>query len=333
MVEKKEIIKQINDIILSKDFEDTRKSLSFDKSKSLLSIEARSFLYQLIIKLKCKKILEIGTYFAGGTKNLANAVIKNNGTIITLDPSLDRKIIIEKEINSWNQDLKNSTYFFPITSSDFFIMKNYAVLNEDIWFDLCLVDGDHSYSGAISDLINCSNYSGPNSIIIVDDYNQPPVYNAVKDFLNINKNWREINNKINFDTVDFAKMVPSINKLPFLILIAPDNPSINQNLKSLGKNIIGTVKGINLNLAKPCADGTLEARWLISKMNDDRTLSMVTLDCKKEVRSGRLNINLNLPKPITSSKKYPMTIDTHLTWKDCKSNNLELASPPKFITQ
>ena len=92
-----------------------------------MSIEARSFIYELIIKLKCKKILEIGTYFGGGTKNLAKAVTQNNGSLITLDPSINRKEIIEKEINSWNQGLKNSTYFFPITSSDFFIMKNYAV--------------------------------------------------------------------------------------------------------------------------------------------------------------------------------------------------------------
>ena len=212
-------------------------------------------------------------------------------------------------------------------------MKNYAVLNKDIWFDLCLIDGDHSYTGAFSDLINCSQYCGPNGIIIVDDYNQPPVYSAVKDFLKINTDWSEINNSINLHYTEFSKMNPSIEKLPFLILIGPENPTINQNIRSIGKNIRGTVTGLNINLAKPSLEGTLESRWNIAGINDDKSLSMQTIDCKKEIRSGRFNINLNLPEPIHSSSKSPITIDTHLVWKDGESNNLELASQPKFIIQ
>ena len=328
-----EIIKIINKIVLSEDYEVSKKVISETKSSSLLSIESRAFLYQIIIQLGFTKVLEIGTYFGGGTKNLANALFKNSGYLITIDPSKDRKDIIEKEIKSWNEELKELTYFFPITSSDFFLMKNYAVLQEGIWFDLSIIDGDHSYTGAFSDLLNCSQYAGPNGIIIVDDYNQPPVFNAVKDFLKINSNWHEINNLIKSDLIGFSEIKPSINNLPFLILIGPEYPSINQKLSTLGKNILGTVKGISINLAKPCYEGTLEARWLISIMNDDKTLSMKTLDCKKEVKSGRVNINLNLPSPITSSNKYPMTIDAHLVWKDNIFNNLELASPPKFIIQ
>ncbi|PPR77654.1 MAG: hypothetical protein CFH01_01426 [Alphaproteobacteria bacterium MarineAlpha2_Bin1] len=333
MTKKEEIIEVINNIYLSKYYKNIKDLISSDESSSLLSGDSRAFLYTLIIKLGLNKVLEIGTYFGGGTKNLANAVLKNNGNLITLDPSKDRKKIIEKEISSWDDELKKLTFFFPLTSSDFFLMKNYAVLDQGIWFDLLIIDGDHSYTGAFSDLLNCSQYAGPNGIIIVDDYNQPPVYNAVKDFLKINSNWQEINNSISSDAIKFSKITPSIKNLPFLILIGPENPSINQNLTSIGKNILGTVKGINLNLAKPCNDGILESRWLISIMNDDKSISMKTLDCKKEIKSGRVNINLNLPYPITSSKKYPMTIDTHLVWNDKVTNNLELSSPPKYVVQ
>ena len=114
--------------------------------------------------------------------------------LITLDSNQDRKPSIISEIKSWSKLTQETTIFLNFTSNEFFEVSKYR---DEFAFDLCFIDGDHSYSGALSDIINCSRFAGPNCILVVDDANQPPVYTAVHDFLNLYPNWSEINGKFN----------------------------------------------------------------------------------------------------------------------------------------
>ncbi len=50
-------------------------------------------------------------------------------------------------------------------------------------FDLILVDGDHSYEGCLADLTTCSALMAPGGVLMVDDIDQPPVFEAVRDWM------------------------------------------------------------------------------------------------------------------------------------------------------
>ena len=319
---------KIRNIVKSDSFKE--KVINFKKinSKSLMNNRSRAFLHELITVSKSTSILEIGTYFAGGTKVWADAVKKNNGAIITIDPSEEKKTLIEKEISSWDNDIKDVTYFMPVASSDFFSVKAQSL--KDFWFDLCIIDGDHTYTATLSDLINCSKFSGPNAIIIVDDYNQPPVYEAVKDFLKINENWQEINNLIKNNS-DFETIKASFNDLPFLILCGPENPRINNKPYSIGKNIIGTIDGLKIELSRPSSNGKIHTRFLIGKIESNGKMQMIVEDVSKVIKNGETNIELFLPESISTKNNFPLTVDAHLLWESNEKKYIELSKSAEFI--
>ena len=89
---------KIRNIVKSDSFKE--KVINFKKinSKSLMNNRSRAFLHELITVSKSTSILEIGTYFAGGTKVWADAVKKNNGAKIlsSISKNTDYLIIGEK---------------------------------------------------------------------------------------------------------------------------------------------------------------------------------------------------------------------------------------------
>ncbi len=48
-------------------------------------------------------------------------------------------------------------------------------------FDLILVDGDHSYEGCRSDILNCYPLLAPGGVLMIDDLDIPGVFHSVMD--------------------------------------------------------------------------------------------------------------------------------------------------------
>ncbi|MDC0074949.1 class I SAM-dependent methyltransferase [Alphaproteobacteria bacterium] len=322
-------IEIIKNILCSKEFKETTNSIMQKESKSLLTPSALAFLDQLVKKTNIKSVLEIGTFRGGATKILANA-IKGKGIILTLDSNQDRKPIIEAEIGSWSKLMQETTIFLSLTSYEFFEVFKYS---EGKLFDLCFIDGDHSHTGALSDIINCSKFSAPNSIIVIDDANQPPVYTAAHDFLKLYPNWSEISGILNnHNNIDNTQS--SFKELPFLILVGPNYHSINNRPYSIYKETDATLNGININLKNTQEAGEVQIRLLITHIGNEKNneIKMTVIDLKKKINQDNKIINVLLDEPFVHKSSIPFRVEAHIYWSTTDINSsLTLIENPKFI--
>ena len=226
---------------------------------SLASPGDRAFFYHLIRLIKPKFGLEIGTFKAGTTEVLVSAIQANGfGILLTIDPFGGDRVppIIEK----WPAELHDYVSFSPVTSMDFFI----ALEQKPLELDFVFIDGDHSYEYASYDLNMSARRLAPGGVIVLDDYNQPGVHQAAKDFLVANPCWEEIGGVLGaFDSNDpFGSMLPSIPDTGFLVLTSPTHFVVTDRPRSVDVCWFAepTIRGFVLDLAPGSPSGTLHAR-------------------------------------------------------------------------
>jgi predicted O-methyltransferase YrrM len=300
------------------------------ESKSLLAAESLAFMHELIGVLEARSILEIGTYFAGGTKVLADAA-QGTGMVLTIDSNGARAPYVEAEIATWPQPMRDATMFLPFSAADLFSTFSQR---KEFWFDLCLVDGDHRHTAALADLLNTARYAGPGAVILVDDATQPAVFNAVRDFLTLRPNWREIGGALEGHNGGdaFATMRPSLDGLPFLILVGADHPEIGQDFYDVGASVAGPVRGLDIDLAVPAAAGTLQGRFALSYVTDQRP-EMRQVDVRVAVPAGARRIQLALEEPLSAGAAQGASVAATLHWHGTGGpSTLALARSPRFQT-
>jgi len=297
------------------------------ETRSLMPRPALAYLYELIRTINARSVLEIGTYFAGATKVMADAVA-GRGMVLTIDSNSARAPYVEREIASWPEPLRDATMFLPYSAADLFTTFQ---RKEEFWFDLCIVDGDHRHAAALFDLLNASRFAGPGAVILVDDSTQPPVFSAVKDFLALCPGWREIGGAIaDHDDADaFATMRPSFEGLPFLVLVGPDHPEIGTRPFVVGREVTGAVAGLSLDLAEAAGPGLLQARLSLSYVDEEKP-QLVSADVAVEVARGARRIDLALAEPL--APVGPGRVDVFLYWHASDGGApLALTSPPKIL--
>ncbi len=60
----------------------------------------------------------------------------------------------------------------------------YTIVYPNAKFDLIYIDGDHSYSGAVRDILNCKSLANSKTILLIDDYSpEMEVKKAVDDMV------------------------------------------------------------------------------------------------------------------------------------------------------
>jgi len=279
--------------------------------------------------LDARSVLEIGTYFGGGTKVLADA-LQGRGMVLTIDSNGPRASYVEAEIATWPQPMRDATMFLPYSAADLFAT---FFQRKEFWFDVCIVDGDHRHTAALADLLNCARFAGPGAVILVDDSTQPPVFNAVKDFLQLRPEWREIGGAIagHSPAAAFTSMRPSFQGPPFLVLAGPDYPGIGRHPYSAGATVGQPVHGIGLDLARPAQSGTLQGRFAISYVDESQP-HMVQADATLEVASGSRRVDLRLVEPLGAGGGQSVAAEVCLYWHGPDDESvLALAGPVRFL--
>ncbi len=307
-----------------------RKCLEYGnlETRSLMPRPALAFLHELIEVTGAESVLEIGTYFAGATKVLASAV-QGRGIVLSIDSNSARAPYVEREIASWPEPLREATMFLPYSAADLFATFQ---RKEEFWFDLCIVDGDHRHTAALADLLNAARFAGPSAVILVDDSTQPPVFKAVQDFLRLAPEWREVGGAIaGYDEAEaLDTMRPSFDGLPFLVLVGPDHPEIGARPHAVGREVLGPVTGMFLDLAEPAPGGRLQTRISLSYIADEKP-QLVSADVAIEVPAGARRVAVLLKAPLVP--QGPGRVDAFLFWHgDIVGTTLSLASPPSILT-
>lgn len=123
--------------------------------------------WKLFKEYNFSNILEVGVY-QGLTTGLMLESSNNIKSYTGIDPFL--KLDLFNKI--W-QDYLSSTKFHSMYSNDFIPSATY---------DFILIDGDHGYNQALSDLMMAATVLEPHGVLAIDDYILPEVAKAIEEF-------------------------------------------------------------------------------------------------------------------------------------------------------
>ncbi len=225
---------------------------------SLLFDSSRPFLYELVRQTRPGAVLEIGTYRAGTTEVVARALWANGqGIVVTVDPFPNGA---PEAIAAWPAALRDHVAFVPASSMNFFMDAN----DRGLGFDLAFIDGNHDFAFAAFDLDMAAVRINPGGVIVLDNFDQPGPFWAVKHFLARSPGWREVGAALEaHDNADpFASIEPSIPDTSFIVLAAPEQVVVTESPSSFEHHLAlseVSLDGIHLAPAPDCAPGMLHS--------------------------------------------------------------------------
>lgn len=169
--------KILKDLLLFRNFEYKNQIYHLNSN---ISINEGLFLFYLIKKYNPKKLLEIGLA-CGISASFMLVSMDKKAKLISVDPFQKYQwdsfgLNVVSEIIKENKLTKSNHKWEPLYSHRFFSKKNNN-------YDLCFIDGDHSYKGTMIDLEGCHNLLKKDGLLVIDDVLHGPVKKALHDFL------------------------------------------------------------------------------------------------------------------------------------------------------
>ena len=224
---------------------------------SLMAAECRAFIYALVRMSRPQVVAEIGTYFAGTAEVFARALWENgHGVLYTTDPfGADRGPAI---IRQWPEALQEFVRF----SADDSMMFLSKLARSKTMLDVILIDGNHEYEFASFDLAFAAKMMRAGGVIIMDNAEQTGPFEAARQFLAENPDWRELGTC----TSEFKPSTPfamprcSIPETSFVVLQAPFCFTLGPRLRSWGDEVVASEAqspGFVLECAPQCCRGHL----------------------------------------------------------------------------
>ncbi|HJM49332.1 MAG TPA: class I SAM-dependent methyltransferase [Alphaproteobacteria bacterium] len=331
-----DLAEQIRGIVSAESFAATLSTFETFPEASLLSPASRAFVDGLVRLQRPGTVLEIGTYYGGTSEIIARALADTgSGILLTIDLLKTREAEVHEAMQRWPEAARDITTFVTVGSLDFF---KRLTLNPGLRFDLALIDGDHSHAAALTDLIQCARFAANNAVMLVDDFQLPGVNWAVRDFLRLHPEWREISGMFTngFATASLAELSPSLEEISFLVLLGPDKNGIGARPVSfLRYEFAGAaIAGAGLKFAPDHGGGTLFAMFII----DSVSLSSVetsTRNISRRIEAGQDETRLALEPPLAAH--YGLQAEKNncemiLLWQGENSDGrLDLVAPPEFI--
>jgi len=204
---------------------------------SLMAVECRAFIYALVRMSRPQVVAEIGTYFAGTAEVFARALWENgHGVLYTTDPyGADRGPAI---IGQWPEPLQGFVRF----SADDSMMFLSKLARSKTMLDVILIDGNHEYEFASFDLAFAAKMMRAGGVIIMDNAEQTGPFEAARQFLAENPDWRELGICISEfkPSTPFAMPRCSIPGTSFVVLQAPVCFRVGPRLRSWGDEVVAS---------------------------------------------------------------------------------------------
>lgn len=152
-------------------------------------------LYNFIRDRKLRRILELGTKHGVGTCHLANAVVSLGGSVTTVDLLSAAKL--EPSVSSLTEHLGLSSFvdafFEPVSYT--WRLANWLQENESPRFDLCYLDGAHTFETDGLAFFLVTKLLVPGGWLILDDldwsYGSSPTLKASQRVLQMHPDERD----------------------------------------------------------------------------------------------------------------------------------------------
>jgi predicted O-methyltransferase YrrM len=138
--------------------------------------QKQQFAEQLGLHPNIKTILEIGLN-AGHSAYHFLLSCKNFEHFVSFD--IEQYKYTRCAVNFLQQ--KYGERFTYIKGDSVKTVPAYHTIYPDQTFDLIYIDGNHDYSGCLTDIINCKKLANPSTLVWIDDYDFSPIQQAVAD--------------------------------------------------------------------------------------------------------------------------------------------------------
>ena len=327
-------------ILASRNYERAKDYFKAYPGHSLLFDSSRAFLYELVRETKPSAVLEIGTYRAGTAEVLARALWANRqGIVVTVDPFPNAA---PEVISAWPAPLRDHVAFVPASSMNFFM----DATDKGLRFDLAFIDGNHDYAYAAYDLDMAADRLNPGGVIVLDNFDQPGPFWAVKQFLARNPGWREAGRALEtHDATDpFGSIRPSIPDTSFIVLAGPDRVYLTELPMSFDQQVAladVALAGFTLAPTADCPAGMLHSlvyfRSFQGLPQEPRFPEELMAVDKSMVAAGAEPGEIALSRPLVANGLPSPTLrkcEIVLTWQPLEgSQALRLIEPPRPITQ
>jgi predicted O-methyltransferase YrrM len=309
---------------------------------SLMAEASRAILYSLVRLTKPELVAEIGTFYAGTAEVIARALWENGGSgeLYTCDPfDVERHPFIFRQ---WPEPLQRIVKFFPANSMKFLS----DLVGSKMKFDIILIDGDHDYESAAFDLAMSARLVRPGGIIVMDNAEQTGPFEAARQFLVHNPEWRELGDCItNLKLSEpFANARQSVPGTSFLILQAGSTFTLDSKFRSWGQETVPPAlncPGFSINLLPQNCRGQLHFqavyRGFVDQGQEQEELKRAG-DIAIELTGAGKALEYQLSPPLESEfhRRYASecrhTFELELVWEpDPGSPGLKIAGPPRPI--
>lgn len=217
--------------------------ISRTQDRSISPPDEVAMMVSLIEHFKPRAVLEIGTYFAGTSRFLAEALESNGtGELITIDPFGEERV--PGLIRKWPKPLQDVTKFISQFSMEYFAKQQAPSPKNRIQFGLVFVDGNHKFEYALFDICSAAYHLAPGGTIFVDNLEQEGPRLAAAQFLRMNPAWKLFQG---------GRIIPASEIAPSLswgVLLAPEYLQIGgMGYQYLGKSSENLkLRGLVLNL-------------------------------------------------------------------------------------
>jgi predicted O-methyltransferase YrrM len=311
---------------------------------SLVPPVSRAFLHFWISRHRPTAILEIGTYRAGTTRVLAEALSEladtsSRGKIVTVD--VERMAPAEELVAGWPPSAASLVDFRIANSMSFFSELFVSGESEENKFDMIFIDGNHDYEFVYFDLLASARALRPGGILILDNVDQPGPAEAARDFLAENPEWIDVDSAVaNWAASQWMSgPVPILGESSFFALVSPREMKIGRHSRSFNRITYDSsrITGFALTAAA-AASGRLKAivysRAFRTGRIPEECKAVIIHPIARHANAVRMNVALEEPLEcaIEAGPGTTYYLQINLSFHpDQGSGGLQLLSNPEFL--
>jgi predicted O-methyltransferase YrrM len=205
--------------------------------------------------------LEIGTFFAGTSRVIAEALKAAGGTgkLLTIDPYGGHRV--PDILAGWPDDLRGLVEFRPVNSMTLFDELETARTPKGgkSKLGLSFVDGNHNFEFALFDIIRSADFLAPGGAIVIDNMDQEGPRQAAARFLKWNPAWQLYAADRLFDVnLNYADLAP----VAWGVLLAPRGIQVSRMAFKFLERAVPhrTIRGIKFHAIESSGPGTLAVK-------------------------------------------------------------------------
>jgi predicted O-methyltransferase YrrM len=205
--------------------------------------------------------LEIGTFFAGTSRVIAEALVAggDHGRLLTIDPYGGHRV--PDILAAWPAELRDRVEFRAVNSMTLFDDLETARTPKGgkSPLGMAFVDGNHNFEYALFDIVRAADFLAPGGAIVVDNMDQEGPRQAAARFLQWNPAWRLFAGGRLFDAgLSYADLAP----VTWGLLLAPRGLQVSQMaFKFFERGVENRViAGIKFHAVGASAPGTLAVK-------------------------------------------------------------------------